>query len=218
MKVERARQFLFEPARLKNDPAVMSMTLEERGAYLVLFCEGWDMPEPGVFPDDDNLLAMYARVDIETWGELRQGISKAFDKALRPGFWIQKGTLETHRKQEEWFARQASLGSKGGLKRAFKARFKRSSSGVGGKVLFGVEGVEGNAKQKDSNSVPLTERSAEPPESQPRSLANLNHIDTNSAEFTRRLSEILARGLLNQEEARATLVSQIHLESLLGKS
>lgn len=160
MKRERAREFLFEPSRYKNDPAVMRMSLEARGAFSILFCEGWDMPEPGVIPDDDNLLAILARTDIESWLEVRNEVATAYDTTSRPGFWIQRGTVTTYESQRQWFATQAEHGRLGGLKRASRLAKGRLKRPDGGMVRLGEDG-KGKVlteKRSEKDSVPLTER------------------------------------------------------------
>ena len=160
MKRDRAREFLFEPSRFKNDPAVMKMSLPARGAYAILFCEAWDMPEPGVMPDDDSLLAVLARTDPESWLEVRDEVATAFDTTSSPGLWIQRGTVATYEKQQQYFTEQAEHGRKGGLKRASRvatASLKGRSSGIVG--VDGVVGVE-KEKEKASDSVPLTSLSS----------------------------------------------------------
>lgn len=141
MKNQRAREFLFEPTRFKNDPAVMGMTLAAKGAYIALFCECWDMPEPGILPSDDNLLAILARCDPQDWEEVRDEVAAAFDTKSMPGFWIQKGLRATYEQQTAWYERQSELGRQGGLKRAFKAASSKGVEGKG-KVLKGRKGLK----------------------------------------------------------------------------
>lgn len=143
MKRDRACEFLFEPARFKNDPAIMRMSLPARGAFAILFCEGWDMPEPGILPDDDTMLAVFARTDLESWLEVRNEVATAYDTLSRPGFWIQRGTVATYALQQQYFAQQAAHGRKGGLKRASRravAGPKRPDSGIVGVEGLGVVG------------------------------------------------------------------------------
>lgn len=154
MRTERAREFLFEPSRFKNDPAVMRMTLAARGAYAILFCEAWDMPEPGVLPDDDGLLATLSRTDFESWMGLRNEVKNAFDLENRPGFWVQNGLVATYESQKSWYANQIEAGRKGGLKGRYKARLRLAVPQGEGRE---VEVLTTKEKEKDSSSVPLTE-------------------------------------------------------------
>jgi hypothetical protein len=112
-RLERAHRFLFEPARFKNDPAVQKMVPAALGGYAILWCEGWDQVEPGVFLDDDRILARLARLSPEEWVLYRPQIVEAFDTTSRPGFWIQKGTVATHEAQRERFRAKSASGKAG---------------------------------------------------------------------------------------------------------
>ena len=164
MKVERGRAFLFEPARFKNDPAVMRMSVAGRGVYVVLFCEAWDMPEPGVLPDDNDVLSTLARCDFECWMDVRAEVAGAFDTVSRPGFWIQRGLVETHDDQKSYFTNQIQRGREGGIAsgRSRASRVgSRGASRVGStksNQVVGVEGVEvKEEKEKDSDSPAVTD-------------------------------------------------------------
>jgi uncharacterized protein YdaU (DUF1376 family) len=164
----RAREFLFEPARFKNDPAVMRMSVVGRGAYAILFCEGWDMAEPGVLPADDVLLAILARVDDETWVEIRDEVAAAYDTVTRPGFWVQRGTVETHRAQREWFEGRVEAGRMGGIASGKQRRSTGSSTGSSTASSsassetkrLGVVRLGEVLKVEDGESTPLAENPA----------------------------------------------------------
>lgn len=96
------------------------MTGEEAGAYARLFCRLWDRPEPGVVPDNDDLLAALSQAGAR-WPKLRAAVSKAFDLASRPGFWVQPGLVETHRAQTAFVQQQIESGRRGGKARVTKA-------------------------------------------------------------------------------------------------
>jgi hypothetical protein len=175
----RPRGFLFEPARFKNDPAVMRMSPAARGLYAMLFCEGWDMPEAGVFPADDQLLAAFARTELSTWLQLRNEVATAYDTASRPGFWVQKGTVETCEAQKLWIDSRIESGRLGGIASGKARRSTPSSRGSttasstpeapleapleakrSGRVGVGGGGVgrvlTEKAKRKDSDSMPAS--------------------------------------------------------------
>ena len=183
MRRDRAREFLFEPARFKNDLAVMNMTLAGRGAYAILFCECWDMPEPGVLPDDDVMLATFARTDLDSWRDVREEVSKAFDTTSRPGFWVQRGTVETYERQCGYFETKEVAGRQGGIAsgeaRRKQRRSRRSSTGSSSIEPVGVVGVVGVEKEKDScsDSKPLSD--SDGGGSQNRSQANWSQPRTN---------------------------------------
>lgn len=118
---ERARSFLFEPNRYRFDAAVLGMSVEARGAYSILWCAAWDMPEPGIIePATDAVLASLAMVSPECWARVAHEVANAFDTS-QPGRWIQKGLRRTLEAQDEFVARQVEAG-----KRSAEARRSRS--------------------------------------------------------------------------------------------
>jgi hypothetical protein len=78
---------------------------------VALFCQLWEQPEPGVVPDDDRLLASLARMAPETWTLARPQIARAFDTTSSPGFWLQKGLIETAIAQDAFVMQQSIAGS-----------------------------------------------------------------------------------------------------------
>lgn len=117
---ERARSFLFEPGRFINDDAVRLMDPEALGGYAAIFCQLWEQPDPGMVPDSDRLLASLARMAPETWTRARSQIAGAFDTTSRPGFWLQRGMIQTAKAQDEFVARQSRYG-----KAAAKSRWDK---------------------------------------------------------------------------------------------
>lgn len=116
-KPRRAQSFLFEPAAFAGDPAVIAMSPMEVGAYIMLLCAAWSLPEPGVIPDNDTALSYLTRTGPD-WPKCRAAVSRAFDTESRPGFWVQKRMVATHRQQSGWFARHSLAGSLGGKAKA----------------------------------------------------------------------------------------------------
>lgn len=159
-RMTRAASFLFEPQAFKNDHAVRVMDPASIGGYVMLLCELWEQPEPGVVPDDDRLLASLARMAPETWTLARPQIARAFDTTSRPGFWIQKRMVTTHAEQTAWFAAQSEHGRKGGeasaQARSTKPKSKpRGSRKRASSPLVSVMGsVSGSDSKSESEKIP----------------------------------------------------------------
>lgn len=106
----RSQRFLFNPAQFINDEAVLSMSLEARGAYIALFCSAYDQQEPGVLPGDPRNLALLARCTPEEWSRVTSQVTLAFDTVTRPGKWIQQGMIRSfaisNGERSEWRKRQ----------------------------------------------------------------------------------------------------------------
>jgi len=83
------------------------------GGYAALFCQLWEQPDPGVVPDDDRLLSSLSRMDRTEWDRVRPQIARAFDTTSRPGFWLQKGLVETARAQDRFKRAQSERGKQG---------------------------------------------------------------------------------------------------------
>ena len=124
---DRARSFLFEPARFKNDEAVLTMSLEARGAYAILFCELWDQPEPGVVRDDDRLLASLARATTDEWVRIGSDVRRAFDAQERPGYLVQRGLVATVKAQDRFIASQSHAGHVAAKARWANEKMRRAS-------------------------------------------------------------------------------------------
>ena len=70
--------FLFYVDDFVSDGKVEAMTTEEVGAYILLLCKAWREEPPGSIPDDDRILARWARMDSERWSACRTGVLAAF--------------------------------------------------------------------------------------------------------------------------------------------
>ena len=170
---ERARSFLLEPARFLNDPAVMALEPEALGLYAVLFLTGWDLPEPGVFQAHDRILAALSRGTPEQWERHREAISRCFDTTSRPGWWIQRGTVRTHRAQSVQMKRFSERGRRGANKRWVKEE-GATSNGTGNADAmqnddgsrFSVLGTRFLEKKESTPSAPSALR-ASPPDTSP---------------------------------------------------
>lgn len=77
-RVDRAQRFLLNPHAFMDDPAVQRMSLGARGAYAMLWLAGWDQKVPGVYINDDRVLAQLARCTPQEWSEVRAEVLSAF--------------------------------------------------------------------------------------------------------------------------------------------
>ena len=121
----RAASFLFEPARFRNDPAVLAMTDSERGIYIMLLTAGWELPHPGIFPDDDKIMAQLAMTTVDNYGAAKAALKRAFDQEIRPGFWVQRGLARTFRAQTRFVSAQSERGRLGA-----KAKWGKDKDGT----------------------------------------------------------------------------------------
>ena len=71
------------------DGKVEAMTTEEAGAYMFLLCKAWHEDPPCSVPDNDAVLARWARLSEERWNSSRIAVLSAF-VLERDGRWYQK--------------------------------------------------------------------------------------------------------------------------------
>lgn len=70
--------FAFYPADFANDLNVEAMSTLQVGAYLLLLCKAWQADPPASLPNDDQILARFARVDAAVWQEIKLGVLVPF--------------------------------------------------------------------------------------------------------------------------------------------
>jgi uncharacterized protein YdaU (DUF1376 family) len=71
-----------------SDGAVEAMTTEQVGAYFLLLCKAWREFPAGTVPDDDAVLARWARMSPARWKKARAGVLRPW--TLKEGRWHQK--------------------------------------------------------------------------------------------------------------------------------
>jgi len=152
---------MFNPQHYLSDPMVLAMNLEERGAYSTLLLGLWLQPEPGVVVADARVLATLSRATTEEWARVVGAVSRAFDTTERPGFWVQKRMVGTHKRQIDWARMRSEAGKRGNAIRWHDERkiAKRSQTDRKSIVVMGM--VMGKSKSKEvSTSVQSGEGSA----------------------------------------------------------
>lgn len=108
------RGFVLDPTKITHSPAYMKMSLPARGAFLSLLLVGWNLPEVGFFPSDDELLAQYAGTDLETWLKVKSKVAPAFD-TTQPGIWILDLLVEAKSGQIRYEQKKHDSAVKAGL-------------------------------------------------------------------------------------------------------
>lgn len=76
--MSRPSFFAFYPADFANDINVEAMSTLQVGAYVLLLCKAWQSDPPASLPNDDQILARFARVDAAVWQEIRAGVLVPF--------------------------------------------------------------------------------------------------------------------------------------------
>lgn len=108
--------FQFYVADFANDGRVAAMTAREVGAYILLLCKAWHEEPIGSIPDNDVVLARWARMSAKTWEACKAQVLACFE--LRDdGRWHQKRMQAEAEKAHATSAARAEAGKKGGLRK-----------------------------------------------------------------------------------------------------
>lgn len=78
-KPDHPPAFLFYPSDFSSDSKVEAMTTESVGAYMLLLCKAWREEPAGSLPDDDRILARWARLESDRWMEVKAQVLAPFD-------------------------------------------------------------------------------------------------------------------------------------------
>lgn len=70
--------FMFYPQDFASDSKVEAMSTEAVGAYILLLCKAWREEPPGSLPDSDDVLARWARMNLDRWTEIRSTVLAPF--------------------------------------------------------------------------------------------------------------------------------------------
>lgn len=98
------------------DGVVESMTTEQVGAYILLLCKAWKEDPGGSIPDDDAILARWARTGAQHWSTIREGVLRAFVRQ-GDGRWHQKRMALEYQELVAILSKKSKGGKKGSRRR-----------------------------------------------------------------------------------------------------
>lgn len=93
------------------------LSAQEHGAYMLLLMVAWRTGETAL-PDDDALLARYAKVDPRTWRKIKPTVMAFW--VLSDGFWSQKKQQKVKHLVSKRVEAKRANGMKGGRPKALK--------------------------------------------------------------------------------------------------
>lgn len=108
--------FMFYPDDFASDGKVESMTTEGVGCYILLLCKAWRENPPATLPNDDRLLARWARVSDQRWTDLRVEVLSTFD-TCDDGRLVQKRLRREYDKQASKRRQHSKSGKLGAASR-----------------------------------------------------------------------------------------------------
>jgi uncharacterized protein YdaU (DUF1376 family) len=88
VKLKRYPYFRMFVGDFVSDARVEAMSTEQVGCYVLLLCKAWTQPDVGTVPDDDRILARWARISLARWKRLKDGVMAPW--RLIGGVWHQK--------------------------------------------------------------------------------------------------------------------------------
>jgi len=108
--------FPFYPDAFTSDEVVEAMNTLEVGAYILLLCKAWKSDPPGSLPDDDTVLARYARLDPQVWSAAKPRVMAAFNLG-KDSRWHQKRLRNEYALASQRIRSLSERGKKGASKR-----------------------------------------------------------------------------------------------------
>lgn len=112
----RPPAFMFYPNDFSSDDKVEAMSTEAVGCYVLLLCKAWRSNPPATLPDDDGLLARWARVSETRWYELKPQVLSAWTLTHEKR-WLQRRLKKEWDKQRQRRVERSTSGKKGAAKR-----------------------------------------------------------------------------------------------------
>ena len=98
-----------------SDARVEAMSTEAVGAYILLLCKAWFETPGGTLPDNDTLLAKWARVRPRTWAIIKPQVMAPF--VLNGDRWHQKRMCNEHAKAVALVQKRSNAGKAGAQQR-----------------------------------------------------------------------------------------------------
>lgn len=149
--MNRPPAFQFYAKDWLSSKKIVTMTLEEEGAYIHLLAHCWDSPDC-TLPDDDSELAQLSRMG-ERW---LNGGSTTLRKCFvpyprKPGRLTNLRLLEEYKKYAEWIQKSRDGGIKSG-----QVRRKQAKGGC--EMVRTIHEPKGNSSSSSSSSLNYRER------------------------------------------------------------
>lgn len=128
------------------------LTTEEHGAYFLLLVTAWRTRECQL-PDDDKLLARYARLSVAKWKKIRPVLEEFF--LVENGKWIQKKQKNIRKHVLETHEKRVNAGKKGGEAKSLKNKDttpSKATDDAKAKDVANGEQTESPAQASKSNN------------------------------------------------------------------
>ena len=108
--------FAFYPKDFSADALVEAMSTLQVGAYILLLCKAWQADPPASLPNDDAVLARYARLSPAEWSAAKAGVLAPF-RLGTDNRWHQKRLRQEYEHAVRVRKARSEAGKKGGRPR-----------------------------------------------------------------------------------------------------
>jgi len=133
---------------------VEAMTTTAVGAYILLLCKAWHEKPPASVPNDDSILARWARLNEAEWAICKPLVLSAFT-LRKDNRWHQKRLREEYDKLQRYFQTRSNSGKKGAKNRWHKTQEDNKLNGIAiTNPLAKNSNSKSNSKSKKENTTP----------------------------------------------------------------
>lgn len=177
-KEEHPPAFLLYAQDFVSDSKVEAMTTREVGAYFLLLCKAWYEKPVGTIPNNDRVLARWARLTPDEWAECRDAVLSPFrscpdDRLLSPRLSSEYRKLQESKKKKSIVASEAA-----------KRRWMRTQCGRNANAMQTHSEGNADAMPKDAISFSSSiETPPLPPASGGRCADDLNSLEASFSEM-----------------------------------
>jgi uncharacterized phage protein (TIGR02220 family) len=131
---------------------VEAMTTTAVGAYILLLCKAWHEKPPASVPNNDSILARWARLNEAEWAICKPLVLSAFT-LRKDNRWHQKRLREEYDKLQRYFQTRSNSGKKGAENRWHKPQ---EDNGLNGTAITNPITKNSNSKSKSKSKTDNT--------------------------------------------------------------
>lgn len=110
--MNKPRYFPMYVLDFTGDDKVELMSTQEVGAYFLLLCKAWHQEPPGSVPNDDRILARWARLDADEWRKCKERVLLPFQPNADGTRFVQKRMAAEYEKMLRLIRAKSRAGKK----------------------------------------------------------------------------------------------------------
>jgi len=152
----RPHFFAFYPGDFAGDFNVEAMTTLQVGAYILLLCKAWQADPPASLPNDDAVLARFARLSPGDWAAAKAGVLAPFTLGT-DNRWYQKRLRQEYEKARMLSRKREKAGEAGAAAR-WQPHGNRMANGLANGSQTDANQSQSKTQNKDKDKDPPTPR------------------------------------------------------------